>query len=388
MIPAYTEDLYCDAAIRDADFHHRRIRDLGPVVDLTATAVLAVGRYADVRFVLQNHSRFVSSKGVALNEATNQAAAGIPLTLDPPEHTRLRKVLDKPLTRSAVEKLRSRIDDAADALIQRLADIGTFDGIADLARALPVSIVTTLVGLPEEGRDLMLAWSAASNDVNGPLNARTQRGFETFHDMIDYATTKVDRNNVQPGSWAGHIYEAADAGRIRPDEISKLLLSYVVPSLETTISAIGHMLDLFGRHPDQWAVLREDPSLIANAVDEVLRIRTPVRGLARYAIESVDVGGTPIPAGRYLVLLYASANRDERKWQDPDRFDISRANAREHLAFGLGVHRCSGLNLAKLEITAILKAMVKYVPTIEVGEATVNMNNIATSIATLPVTFR
>lgn len=388
MIPAYSEDLYADDAIRDADLHHRHIRDLGPVVDLTATGVLAVGRYADVRFVLQNHMNFVSSKGVALNETTNEAAAGIPLTLDPPEHTRLRKVLDKPLTRNSVEKLRGEIDAAADALIRDLAAREAFDGIADLARALPVSIVTTLVGLPEEGRDLMLRWSAASNDVNGPLNARTMRGFETFYDMIDYATTKVNRHNVRPGSWAGHIYDAADDGRIRPDEISKLLLSYVVPSLETTISAIGHMLDLFGRHQDQWTLLRKEPTLISNAVDEVLRIRTPVRGLARYAVESMNVGGTPIPAGRYVVLLYASANRDERKWRDPDGFDISRANAREHLAFGLGVHRCSGLNLAKLEITAILKAMVKHVAQFDVGQATLEMNNIANSIATLPVTLR
>lgn len=388
MIPAYPEDLYSDAAIRDADFHHRCIRDLGPVVDLTATGVLAVGRYADVRSCLQNHTRLVSSKGVALNETTNEAAAGIPLTLDPPEHTRLRKVLDKPLTRSAVEKLRGEIDGTADELIQDLVAKGEFDGIADLARALPVSIVSTLVGLPEEGRDLMLSWSAASNDVNGPLNARTMRGFETFYDMIDYAETKVNRHNVRPGSWAGHIYEAADDGRIRQDEITKLLLSYVVPSLETTISAIGHMLDLFGRHPDQWALLREEPALLANAVEEVLRIRTPVRGLARYAVESIDVGGTPIPAGRYVVLLYASANRDERKWPDPDRFDIRRPNAREHLAFGVGVHRCSGLNLAKLEITAILKAMVKYVAKFDVGQPTLEMNNIANSIAILPVTLR
>lgn len=388
MIPAYQEDLYADDGIRNAYQHHRAIRDLGPVVELTATGALAVGRYKDVRAILQDHTRFVSSKGVALNEATNKAAEGIPLTLDPPEHTRLRKILDKPLTRSAVETLRGQIERTADDIVSRLAERDAFDGVEDLAQALPVSIVSSLVGIPEEGRDLMLAWSAASNDVNGPLNERTNRGFSTFYDMIDYATNKVSADNVRPGSWAARIYQAADEGRIEQGEITKLMLSYVVPSLETTISAIGHMLDLFGSNPEQWRAVRNDPGLIPNAVEEVLRLRAPVRGLARYCAEGASLDGIDIPRGRFVVVLYASANRDERKWPDPETFDVRRSDAREHLAFGLGVHRCSGLNLAKLEISAILKAMVKRLDRFEVGEVVPDLNNIASSFSKIPIYLR
>lgn len=388
MLPTYNYDLYSDEGIVNAYEHYRKIRDLGPVVELTVTEALAVGRYENVRAILLDHTRFVSSKGVALNDATNKAAAGIPLTLDPPEHNRLRKILDEPLTRPAVATLREQIESEADALIERLAVQGSFDGVKDLAQILPVSIVSSLVGLPEEGRDSMLAWAAASHDVNGPVNSRTQKGAETFYGMIEYVTNKVTPQNVRPDSWAAGIYKAAEKGRISHEEASRLIISYVVPSLETTISATGHMLDLFGRHSDQWRILKENPELIPNAIEEVLRIRTPVRSLARYAVENVVIDGFEIPKGKFVVVLYASANRDERKWQDPERFDITRANARDHLAFGIGVHRCSGQYLAKLEITSLLKAMVRRFDSFEIGDPVFEKNNILSYLSALPVQLR
>lgn len=388
MLPTYNYDLYSDEGIVNAYEHYRRIRDLGPVVELTATGALAVGRYQNVRAILLDHTRFVSSKGVALNDATNKAAAGIPLTSDPPEHKRLRRILDEPLTRLAVAKLREQIENEADALIERLAARGSFDGVRDLAQILPVSIVSSLVGLPEEGRDSMLAWAAASHDVNGPVNSRTKKGAETFYGMIEYVTSKVTPQNVRPGSWAAEIYKAAEEGRISHEEVSRLIISYVVPSLETTISATGHMLDLFGRHPDQWRILKDNPELIPNVVEEVLRVRTPVRSLARYAVENVVVDGFEIPKGKFVVVLYASANRDERKWQDPERFDITRANARDHLAFGIGIHRCPGQYLAKLEITSLLKAMVQRFDSLEIGNPVFENNNILSYLSALPVQLR
>ena len=148
------------------------------------------------------------------------------------------------------------------------------------------------------------------------------------------------------------------------------------------------MLDLFGRHSDQWRILKENPELIPNAIEEVLRIRTPVRSLARYAVENVVIDGFEIPKGRFVVVLYASANRDERKWQDPERFDITRANARDHLAFGIGVHRCSGQYLAKLEITSLLKAMVQRFDSFEIGDPVFEKNNILSYLSALPVQLR
>ena len=206
--------------------------------------------------------------------------------------------------------------------------------------------------------------------------------------MIEYVTSKVTPQNVRPGSWAAEIYKAAEEGRISHEEVSRLIISYVVPSLETTISATGHMLDLFGRHPDQWRILKDNPELIPNVVEEVLRVRTPVRSLARYAVENVVVDGFEIPKGKFVVVLYASANRDERKWQDPERFDITRANARDHLAFGIGIHRCPGQYLAKLEITSLLKAMVQRFDSLEIGNPVFENNNILSYLSALPVQLR
>lgn len=385
MIPTYDADIYADQGILHPYEHYRAIRDLGPVVELTATGVLAVGRYENAQAILLDHKRFQSAKGVALNQATIDGGAGSTLFSDAPTHQVLRGVIGAPLTPAAVQELRDQIELAADELIARLVGQRSFDGMLDLAQFLPVSIVSTLVGLPEEGREEMLSWAAAAFDACGPRNARAENALPAFGSMIEYLLTKGGPSAVRPGSWADRVYQAADKGVIPHEAVFKMLLDYVVPSLDTTIFATGHMLDLFGNNPEQWRILRDHPELIPNAVNEVVRIRSPIRGFGRYVAEAVNVSGTEIAEGRVVVVLYASANRDERKWVEPDTFNIQRENVQQQIGFGVGRHVCAGQHLARLEMAAILKAMVKRVESFEVAAATPHINNLLYGFSRLPV---
>jgi cytochrome P450 len=163
-----------------------------------------------------------------------------------------------------------------------------------------------------------------------------------------------------------------------------LMRDYLGPSLDTTIFATANLILLFGRHPDQWQLVREDPKLIPSAINEALRLESPIRGFTRCVSSNAIVMDVLIPGGSRALLLYASANRDERKWQDPERFDVRR-RANDHLGFGNGTHMCAGLHLARLEMTALLEVLVEKVRSFDIGEPVLALNNVLRGLASLPV---
>lgn len=372
--PAFDVDLYADAALADPYPLYRAIRDLGPAVRLTAHDAWAIGRFEDVRAALRADAVLVSSHGIAMNDVVNVTGARITLSTDGDVHRQLRGVLMKPMMPSALRAVQAEVEGLADALVERLAACEEFDGIADFAQHLPVAIVSHLVGLPEDGRERMLAWAKATFDALGPMNGRTQAAIPLLFEMLRYAAG-VERGTLRADGWAAQLFAAAEAGGIEPGDVPGMLIDYIAPSLDTTILGLGHLLWELGRHPDQWAMLRADAELIPRAVDEVLRLHAPVRAFSRFAVADYDVASTTIPAGSRVLILFASGNRDERRFPDPDVFDLRR-DAREHLGFGHGVHRCAGSHVAQLEMQSLLRAMVRRVRTIEVGEAELGPNNV------------
>jgi cytochrome P450 len=184
---------------------------------------------------------------------------------------------------------------------------------------------------------------------------------------------------------AHELLTAADAGKLSHAECAPLMVDYIAPSLDTTISAISGALYLFATHPEQWQILREDPSLINNAVNEVVRFESPLRAFGRHANSDAEIAGVQIPAGARLLIIYASANRDEREWDAPDTFDIRR-DANRHLGFGQGAHACAGQSLARLETSAMLRALVDRVDRIELtAEPTWAINNVIRRHRHLPL---
>jgi cytochrome P450 len=186
-----------------------------------------------------------------------------------------------------------------------------------LAAYLPISVVSNEVGLAEEGRERMLVWADKMFDCIGPDNDRTREAWPVLDEMMRYATTQAVRGKVKPGSWADAILDAADRGEVDRSLCPVLMIDYLGPSLDTTIFGISSGVWLFANHPEEWDKILESPSLIPNAVNEILRLEAPIQGFSRYVASDYDMDGITLPAASRAIVFYGAANRDGRKFPDP-----------------------------------------------------------------------
>jgi cytochrome P450 len=383
--PASSVELFTTEALLDPYPIYETLRNRGPVVWLSAYDMFVLARYAEVRGALEDWQVFSSDGGATMNDEMNSKLKGGLLCSDPPTHDVLRKVIERPLTPRAVAALRDRVTAEAESLVERLVIKGTFDVATELAPHLPVSIVSELVGLPEEGRERMLDWAPANFDCFGPINARTQAAFPIVGEMVHYAFTQCVPGKLRPGGWAQMIWDAADRGEIDPAICPFLMNDYMGPSLDTTIFATTSAIWLFARNPEQWDVVRDNPALLPQAVNEAIRIESPIQAFSRYVARDHEIEGINLPRGSRAIVLFGSANRDERKWGDPDKFRVNREGSSEHLGFGFGEHRCVGNNLARLEIRALLAALARRVKRFELHEMERGVNNVLRGIKTCVV---
>jgi cytochrome P450 len=383
-IPFYDADLYSDDALAEPYGHYRALRDLGPVVWLEAHGVYAVARYDEVRTVLADPETFCSGQGVGLNDVLNELGRGTTLMSDGDDHRRLRSVIGRPLTPKALAELRPQAVERATELADRLVERNSFDAVPDLAEVLPTTWVPALLGWPEEGREKLLDWAAATFNGFGPPNERTDGAAPGIVEMAGFAE-QVASSRLPEGSMAADILEAVARGDLTAGQCPMAIIDYLGPSLDTTISGLGNAIWLFATHPEQWQRLREDPGRAKQAFDEALRLESPITGFTRVTTEAVEIGGVELPAGSRVLVSYASANRDERSWDDPERFDIERPNA-SHVAFGFGEHACAGMGLARLEATAVLTALAGRVGRFELaGPPVRKLNNVIRAFGSLPV---
>jgi cytochrome P450 len=310
------------------------------------------------------------------------------LCTDGRRHRDMRHVFTRPLVPAAVATLRERLRGLAEARLDELVARGRFDGVADLAHYLPLTVVTELVGFNEEGRRQMLRWAAAMFDSMGPEgNTRTLEGLAITGEMFEYIATRAPRSSLDPAGWGAALFAAADRGELAHADAQSMLIDYLGPALDTTIHGTSAALWLFARHPEQWQALRAEPALIPGAINEVLRLESPIRAFTRHATRDVVVDGTLIPAGARVLMLYACANRDGRRYADPEAFDIRR-NAADHLAFGQGAHACAGMHLARLEIGLLLEGLARRVAGFELHAAQRAVHNTLRGFASLDLSVR
>ncbi len=384
-VAEYPANIYTTDAIVDPYPHYARLRARGSVVWLSRHRVFALPRYAECKAVLRDDKTFISGKGVALNPITNRLSRGTTLISDGAEHDQRRKLVAHRMLPRALRDISDDVDRQAAEVVTAALARGEVDGVDDLAFALPLAVVPDLVGWPHGQRGRLLPWGAATFDVLGPLNRQAVKSALASLQMLWFARRVIRKRSVIEGSMAHEVLTAADDGKLAHAECAPLMIDYLAPSLDTTISAISNALHLFATHPDQWQLLRNDPALLPNAVNEVVRYESPLRAFARHAGCDTEVAGVEIPAGARLLVIYASANRDEREWDDPDTFDIRR-DANRHLGFGQGAHACAGQSLARLETSAMLRALAERVDRIELtAEPTWAINNIIRRHEHLPV---
>ena len=354
-VPTFDGDLFEDRSLRHPFDDYRRLRDAGAVVRLSRPDVFAIGRFTDVQAALRNSAVLISGEGVGFGAAFNAPKGRNVLQTDGDIHRRMRGTLIKPLMPSALHAVRPELKTLISARVVALKGRGQFDAMKDLAAFLPVEAVSHLVGLPSVGRERMLEWAAAAFNVIGPdqFADDVAKMAEAFSYM-----SGLEEHELRDGSWAAELFAAAETGRLSRAEAMAAISAYVIPSLDTTILAKGHLLNNLATNPSQWNLLCARPELIPAAVLEGVRHSAVIRWFGRVATTEYEVGSYAIPKGARVMLLYGCANRDERRYDEPDRFEVTR-DARDHLAWGTGPHMCAGMHLARIEMEILLEALVE-----------------------------
>jgi cytochrome P450 len=316
------------------------------------------------------------------------------LFLDPPDHTRLRGLVNKAFTPRAIEALRGRIQQIVDNLLDQAEAKGEIEIVEEFAYLVPVQVICEMLGVPVKDHELFKDWSkelARSLDPEEFLPQdvieRRQKAVESFG---EYFGGLVAEHKANPrDDLLSALIAAEEAGdKLSEAELLATSILLLVAGHETTVNLIGNGTLALLRHPDQLALLRSDPSLARSAVEEFLRFDPPVQFTARIALEDLTLGGVSLKKGEQAVLLLASANRDPDVFVDPDRLDITRAENR-HLAFSHGIHYCIGAPLARLEAEIALGTMVQRFPHLRLLDETPGYkeNIVLRGLAALPVSL-
>jgi hypothetical protein len=386
--PVSTVDPFSHGFLGDPYPHHEALREAGPAVWLERYGIWAMARHEQVRDALTDWQTYCSSAGVGLSDFRKEPPwrpPSIILEADPPLHTRTRAVLTRILSPAAIKVLRETFEREAEALIERLVERREFDGVADLAEAYPLKVFPDAVGISEDGRENLLPYGTMVFNSFGPRNDLFQQAMANAGPVRDWIMSKCSRAALAPDGLGMQIFRAVDAGELSEDEAGMLVRSFLSAGIDTTVYGLGNALYCLARYPEQWQALRKNPNLIRGAFEEILRFEAPVQTFFRTTTWPVEVGGVALGDGEKVLLFLAAANRDPRRWERADTFDVSR-RAAGHMTFGTGIHGCVGQAVARLETEAILGALAKRVELFELtAEPKRRLNNTLRGFDTLPL---
>lgn len=367
---------------------YRALRDEAPAYLDPDRGFWALSQYADVRAALDDVETFSSSGGITL-ERGPEAVEPMLIEMDPPRHTQLRSLVSRAFTPRRVADLEPVVQTLARDLAARFPTDGApVDIIEDFAAILPMAVISTMLGVPEADQDDLRKWSDAMLHREEGSTDMTPEGYEGSAHLYEYLSGLIaDRRRRPTDDLVGALVTARDVdGALSDSEVLGFCFLLIIAGNETTTKLIGNAIYWLWRFPDQRAALLADPSLVPPALEEVLRFDTSTQGLARLLTRDVALHGVTLPAGTKGLLLFGSANRDERRWDEPDRLDIHR-NPAGHLAFGHGIHHCLGAPLARLEGRVALSTLLPRLGEYEVdeaGSARVHSGNVR-GFARLPV---
>ncbi|MFD6099083.1 cytochrome P450 [Nocardiopsis flavescens] len=312
------------------------------------------------------------------------------LTRNPPEHTRLRALARPAFSPRHLERYAVEIEKIAHDLLDRALARGRFDLMADFAHPLPIAVITRLLGVPDDDRAAFVEIGAAiGSSLDGARSGRHLRRIREASARLDDLFDRLMRlRRADPrDDVVSDLTAAVDGGGLTPAEMSAMCRLLLVAGFETTVNLIGNGTAALLRHRDQWDLLTADPGRAENAVEEVLRYDPPVQMTSRWVNGDTTVMGHGLQRGGYLLCSIASAGRDPDRFTDPDRFDITRADASDHLAFSGGVHYCLGAPLARLEGRIALRALAERAPGLRpAGAPTHRPTTTLRGLASFPVT--
>lgn len=345
---------------------YRDLRAHGRVYDSATWKCRVLSHYQDIAAVLLNPEGF-SSRGRVTNVIQREFpeqfleqikpmlhhySKGV-INLDPPDHTRMRRLLQKTFLPRTLERLAVTMRQTVAELLQAAAERGDVDVVADLAYPLPVNVIADLLGVPREHREQLKRWSAVIMEFQAvplPTAESILRSQAGIVEMRGYLRELVRERRARPREdlVSELVAVEVEGDRLAEDELLSTCLTLLVAGHETTTNLIASAVWLLLRHPDQLARLRAEPALMASAIEEVLRFESPLHRVGRTATTDTEIAGTRIARGETVFLLLASANRDDAQFAEPDVFNVART-PNKHIAFGHGIHFCLGAALARLE---------------------------------------
>jgi cytochrome P450 len=351
-----------------------------------------LSRYDDIRYVSKNPRLFVSGKGNLIEqrpEAEMNTLRSM-IAMDPPQHPHSRKLVSGGFTPSATARLESKTRERVRAILDQVGSKGECDFVTDVAAELPLQVIADLLGVPQDDRHQLFDWSnkllgSEDPEYGNDMAVTMAAGIE----MMQYAYKLGQHKVANPGDdlVTSLMTHEVDGEKLEMLEYGSFFLLLAIAGNETTRNLISHGLLLLLDHPDQMARLHDDPSGIPAAVEEMLRFRAPVMYFRRTATEDTEIRGVRIREGDKVTLWYASANRDEDVFEDPDRFDIAR-HPNEHVAFGYGQHFCLGSHLARMEIRVMFEELLRRLPDIELaGEVRMLRSHFIDGIKSIPIKF-
>jgi len=389
LLPSTDVDPFGPEVLEDPRPFHAQLRDAGPVVHLTRYDTYAMARYEHVHAALVNWQGFQSGAGVGLSNFHTEKPWRPPSLLlesDPPGHDAPRRVLGAILSQRALRRLREQWFAAAEELVDAVLAAGPeLDAVPALAEAFPLRVFPDAVGIPDEGRENLLPYGDFLFNAFGPRNELMEAGLADAGRLGAWVNEQCRREVLAPGGFGAAIWAAADRGDITPGQAPLVVRSLLSAGVDTTVQGLGAVLHAFATHPGQWRRLRADPRLARVAFDEAVRWASPVQTFFRTATTEVRVADTVIPSGQKILMFLGAANRDPRRWADPDAFDLAR-DPSGHVGFGMGIHQCVGQHVARLESEALLTALAARVETIELsGPTRRHHNNTMRAWASLPM---
>lgn len=380
-------DPFSPEALRNPYPLWAQLRDAGPVVWIPKYGYYLMARHAEVQAAQQNWQNFTTSGGAGMSDIRKPGAWRKPgpiVEVDPPDHTKIRKVVNAIVSPVVVRGWRERFQRDANALVDGLLQTGRFDGVRDVAEAYVLKVFPESMGI-----DLNREQAIAVGDLNfnslGPNNELVQKSREQVAPFIEWWEESLKGQTMKPGGFGEKLFLAERAGELAPGLASGLTMTFLRGGLDTTISSIGSALWLLAAHPDQWQLLKQDPALVRGVFEETLRLESPIKTNFRTTRGECTMAGITLKDDTKVQLLLGSANRDPRKWSEPDAFDIRRATA-GHVALGTGIHACVGQMIARLEFDCVLNALLAKVERIELdGTPRHRMSNALHTLDELPL---
>jgi cytochrome P450 len=349
----------------------RQLRETQPV-NLTPDGTWRLSRYGDIRRLLRQVPTGVRrTNGLLPGQTEEVPGSGLFMLLqDPPNHTRLRKLVSKAFTPRAIERWRPRVQAVTDQLLDRVAAQGEMDLVADLALPVPATVICELLGIPAEDQGRFTQWTADATHglltVRGLGDRALQARVEAAGiSLVAYFTDLIEQRRGDPGDDLLSVLISAEeeGDKLSPLELMSQSIGLLIAGFETTIGLIGNGLTTLIRHPEELEKLRADPDLIASAVEECLRYSGPILVTVRVLHRDAQFGDYVIPIDTEVLALLAAGNRDPEYFEDPERFDVTRyaegKDTTPHLSFGGGAHLCLGAHLARLEAQVAIGTLVR-----------------------------